>query len=295
MADRETIEIGTGSRSMLATTLRLQPLAVVGMFILAAFIVMAILAPYLAPYDPGIPDLRARLAPPVWLEGGVAGHLLGTDHLGRDMLSRLIYGSRIALLVGFFGVLCALAIGVTVGLVSGYVGGKLDAFMMGVVNSLLAIPNTLLYLTVLAVFGQSLFLLIAIIGCINWTTFARVVRAEVLTIKTREFIDAARTIGQRPAVTLIRHVLPNVMGPIIVIATMNVAMLIILEASLSFLGFGVQPPTVTWGRMLSDGRAYIATAWWLAAFPGMMITLLTLSLIFIGDWLRDRFDPRSEP
>lgn len=280
---------------MLASALRLQPLAAVGMFILVAFIAMAILAPYLAPYDPGIPDLRARLAPPTWLEGGTAGHVLGTDHLGRDMLSRLIYGSRIALLVGFFGVLCALVIGVTVGLVSGYVGGRLDAAMMGVVNSVLAIPNTLLYLTVLAVFGQSLLLLVLVIGCINWTTFARVVRAEVLTIKTREFIDAARTIGQRPAVTLVRHVLPNVMGPIIVIATMNVAMLIILEASLSFLGFGVQPPTVTWGRMLSDGRAYIATAWWLAAFPGMMITLLTLSLIFIGDWLRDRFDPRSEP
>ncbi|WP_246723105.1 ABC transporter permease [Aureimonas sp. OT7] len=210
------------------------------------------------------------------------------------MLSRLIFGSRVALLVGFFGVIVAMVIGVAVGLVSGYFSGKFDAVLMGIVNSLLAIPNTLLYLTVLAVFGQSLLLLVLIIGCINWTTFARVVRGEVLTIKRREFIEASRTIGQRPVVTLFKHVLPNVIGPIIVIATMNVAMLIILEASLSFLGFGVQPPTVTWGRMLADGRNYVATAWWLAAFPGIMITLLTLSLIFIGDWMRDRFDPRSE-
>ncbi|WP_102958160.1 ABC transporter permease [Mangrovicella endophytica] len=281
-------------RPFAALDLRLSPLAAVGIVILLAFVAMALFAPLLAPFDPAIPSLRARLAPPSWLEGGVAQHVLGTDHLGRDMLSRLIFGSRIALLVGFLGVAVALMIGVCVGLVSGYFGGKLDAALMGAVNTLLAIPNTLLYLTVLAVFGQSLLLLILIIGCINWTTFARVVRGEVLTIKRREFIEASRTIGQRPVVTMFKHVLPNVLGSIIVIATMNVAMLIILEASLSFLGFGVQPPTVTWGRMLADGRGYVATAWWLAAFPGLMITLLTLSLIFIGDWLRDRFDPRSD-
>ncbi|QOG08437.1 ABC transporter permease [Aureimonas sp. OT7] len=273
---------------------RLSPLAMFGIILVIGFVAMAIFAPLLAPYDPSVPDLRARLAPPFWTDGGVPGHLLGTDHLGRDMLSRLIFGSRVALLVGFFGVIVAMVIGVAVGLVSGYFSGKFDAVLMGIVNSLLAIPNTLLYLTVLAVFGQSLLLLVLIIGCINWTTFARVVRGEVLTIKRREFIEASRTIGQRPVVTLFKHVLPNVIGPIIVIATMNVAMLIILEASLSFLGFGVQPPTVTWGRMLADGRNYVATAWWLAAFPGIMITLLTLSLIFIGDWMRDRFDPRSE-
>jgi peptide/nickel transport system permease protein len=294
MADSDLIKAARWPAALRILSLRTNPLATVGMIILACFILIAVFAPYLAPYDPAIPNLKARLAPPVWLDSGVSGHLLGTDHLGRDMLSRLIFGSRVALLVGFFGVICALSIGVVIGLVSGYVGGKLDSLLMGIVNSLLAIPNTLLYLTVLAVFGQSLFLLVLVIGCINWTTFARVVRGEVLTMKRREFIEAARTIGQHPAITLIRHVLPNVLGPIIVIATMNVAMLIILEASLSFLGFGVQPPTVTWGRMLSDGRAYVATAWWLAAFPGVMITLLTLSLIFIGDWLRDRFDPRFE-
>ena len=274
--------------------LRLSPLAACGIVVLTLFILIAVFAPLLMPYDPSIPDLRARLDPPAWNEGGSIAHLLGTDHLGRDMLSRLLIGSRVALIVGFLGVIVATFIGVIVGLLAGYFGGRLDSVLMGFVNTLLAIPSTLLYLTVLAVFGQSLLLLILVIGCINWTTFARVVRGEVLTIKRRDFIEASRTIGQRPVVTLLKHVLPNVMGPIIVIATMNVAKLIILEASLSYLGFGVQPPTVTWGRMLADGRNYVATAWWLAALPGIMITLLTLSLIFIGDWLRDRLDPRSE-
>lgn len=277
----------------LRSELRLTPLAAFGILILVICILMAVFAPLIATHNPTLPDLRARLDPPMWNNGGSSAHILGTDHLGRDMFSRLIYGSRIALLVGFFGVTIATFFGIFLGLLAGYFGGKLDALLMGIVNTLLAIPNTLLYLTVLAVFGQSLFLLIVVIGCINWTTFARVVRGEVLSLKQREFIEASRTIGQRPLVTLIRHILPNVMGPIIVIVTMNVATLIILEASLSYLGFGVQPPTVTWGRMLADGRGYVATAWWLAALPGLMITTLTLSLIFIGDWLRDRFDPRS--
>lgn len=294
MADIQPFQIGAmrGLRSFTAG-LRLSPIAAVCLTVLAGFFLVAVLAPYLAPYDPALPDLRARLAPPAWAEGGAMAHVLGTDHLGRDMLSRLLYGSRIALTVGFFGVIVAATIGTLVGLLAGYLGGRIDALLMGIVNTLMAIPNTLLYLTVLAVFGQSLLLLIIVIGSINWTTFARVVRGEVLSIKRREFIEASRAIGQRRIVTMVRHVLPNVLGPIIVIATMNVAMLIILEATLSFLGFGVQPPTVTWGRMLADGRNYVATAWWLAALPGIMITTLTLSLIFLGDWLRDRLDPRS--
>ncbi|MDP0926159.1 ABC transporter permease [Paracoccus onubensis] len=286
--------LATGRASSRLADLRLSGVAIVCIGILTIFILMAIFAAFIAPYEPSLPDLRARLAPPVWNEGGTMAHILGTDHLGRDMLSRLVYGSRIALLVGFFGVIVASLIGTAIGLIAGFVGGAVDSVLMAVVNTLLAVPNTLLYITVLAVFGQSLTLLIIVIGCINWTTFARVVRGEVLSIKQREFIEASRAIGQRPIVTMIRHILPNVLGPIIVIATMNVAMLIILEATLSFLGLGVQPPTVTWGRMLADGRDYVATAWWLAALPGVMITLLTLSLIFLGDWLRDRLDTRSD-
>lgn len=227
---------------------RISPLARAGMVVLVVFCVIAVFAPLVAPYDPSMPDLRSRLAPPSWTSEGSLAHLLGTDHLGRDILSRLIYGSRIALIVGFGGVCIAAAIGVFVGLISGYFGGKLDASLMAVVNTLLAIPNILLYLTVLAVFGQSLLLLILVIGCINWTGFARVVRSEVLSMRSRAFIESSTVIGQRRPVMLWRHMLPNVFGSIIVIATLNVATIIILEAALSFLGFGVQAPTVTWGE-----------------------------------------------
>ncbi len=265
--------------------------AAVGVLLFLSFVVMALAAPWLAPFDPSTPSLRARLEPPAMF-GGPSQHLLGTDHLGRDILSRLIYGSRVALIVGLGGVGLAATIGIVLGLVSGYFGGWIESMIMRLVDTLISIPNVILYLTVLAVFGPSLWMLIAVIGFINWTTFARVVRAEVLSVKEREFVEASRAIGQRTVRILFRHVLPAVMAPILVVATLNVATVIILEASLSFLGLGVQPPTVTWGRMLADGRNYVATAWWLATFPGVFITLLCLSLIFVGDRLRDVLDPR---
>lgn len=282
----------SAGRGLLGRLLR-HPPAVIGVILLAAFLLMAIFAPYLAPHDPAQPQLGARLTPPAWSSGGLSEYLLGTDHVGRDLLSRLIYGSRIALIVGFGGVTIAAVIGVILGLLAGYFGGRLDSIIMRIVDTVLAIPNILLYLTVLAVFGQSLMLLIAVIGCINWTSFARVVRAEAMALRNREFVEASKALGQRSLAIIARHVLPNSMAPIIVIVTLNIATIIILEASLSYLGFGVRPPTVTWGRMLADGRNYIATAWWLASFPGLMITALALSLIFIGDWLRDVLDPRT--
>lgn len=266
--------------------------AVFGLILLTAFVLMAVFAPQLAPHPPTQPNLLHRLSPPMWLDGGSADFVLGTDHLGRDILSRLIFGSRVALIVGLGGVALAASIGITLGLVSGYFGGWVETLIMRLVDTLIAIPNVILYLTVLGVFGPSLTILIVVIGFINWTTFARVVRGEVLAMKEREFVEAARASGQRAGRIIVRHVLPNIMAPIIVVATLNVATVIILEAALSFLGLGVQPPTVTWGRMLSDGRDYIATAWWLATFPGVFITLLGLSLIFMGDWLRDTLDPR---
>jgi peptide/nickel transport system permease protein len=267
------------------------PIAALGALVLVTFAVMALFAPQLSPYDPSAPDLRARLAPPSWA-GGSEQHLLGTDHLGRDILSRLIYGSRIALLVGVAGVTLQALLGITLGTLAGYFGGRLDVAISRLIDTLIAIPNTILYLTVLGVFGPSLVGLVLVIGFIGWTTFARVVRAETLSVRNREFVDAARALGQHTPIILLRHVLPAIMAPIIVVATLNVATVIILEASLSFLGFGVQPPTVTWGRMLADGRNYVATAWWLATFPGVFITFLCLSLIFLGDRLRDVLDPR---
>ena len=267
--------------------------ASIGLVVFFVFLTMALLAPYLAPHDPTQPNLLHRLEPPLW-SGGEREFLLGTDHLGRDILSRLIFGSRIAIIVGLCAVAMAALIGIAMGLVSGYLGGWLETVIMRLVDTLISIPNIILYLTVLGVFGPSLLLLILVIGFINWTTFARVVRAEVLSVKSREFVEASRASGQRTLWILLKHVLPNIMAPIIVVATLNVATVIILEATLSFLGLGVQPPTVTWGRMLSDGRNYIATAWWLATFPGLFITFLCLSLIFMGDWLRDVLDPRIQ-
>lgn len=266
--------------------------AVAGLVVLAIFLVLALFAPWLAPFDPAAPHLLERLSPPSWA-GGDSRFLLGTDHLGRDMLSRLIYGSRIALIIGFSGVVLAAVIGITLGVISGYFGGRIDTVIMRAVDTLIAIPNVILYLTVLGVFGPSFLMLILVIGFINWTTFARVVRAEVLSVKRREFVEASEASGQRTLPIIMRHVLPNIIAPIIVVATLNVATVIILEASLSFLGLGIQPPTVTWGRMLSDGRSYVATAWWLATFPGVFITLLCLALILIGDRLRDVLDPRT--
>lgn len=269
-----------------------QPLAVASLAVLLAFAVAALFAPQLAPFEPGATDIRSRLAPPMWLSGGTLAHPLGTDVLGRDLLSRLLYGTRIALIVGFGGVAVSALVGVILGVVAGYFGGRTDSLIMRAVDMLLAIPNILLYLAVLMAFPPSIPLLIAVIGLINWTTFARVVRGEVLAVKQLEYIEAARAAGQRTGWILLRHVLPNVTGPIIVMATVSVAAVIILESSLSFLGFGAQPPAVTWGRVLAEGRNYLATAWWISTFPGACITLLCLALILLGDYLRDALDPR---
>jgi peptide/nickel transport system permease protein len=276
-----------------ARALFASPTATLGLVLVLAFVAMALFAPTFAPHAPAAPDLLNRLTPPSWA-GGDATHLLGTDHLGRDLLSRLIYGSRIALAVGALAVLLAAAIGITLGALAGYFGGWTDTVISRLVDTLLAIPNVILYLAALFAFGASLTTMVLVIGLVNWTTFARVVRAEVLSLRQREFIEASRAIGQRAGRILWRHVLPNVLAPILVVGTLNVATVIILEASLSFLGLGVQPPTVTWGRMLADGRNYVATAWWMATFPGLFITLLCLSLIFLGDWLRDLLDPRIQ-
>lgn len=278
--------------NVLARSLFRSVTAVSGLVVFAIFLLMAILAPVLSPHDPTTPHLLERLMPPTWA-GGESRFLLGTDQLGRDILSRLIYGSRVALAIGFAGVTLASFIGITMGVLAGFLGGWVDTVVMRAVDTLISIPNVILYLTVIGVFGPGFLVLVLVIGFINWTTFARVVRAEVLSVKQRDYVEASRASGGRRRRIIVRHVLPNIVAPIIVVATLNVATVIILEASLSFLGLGVQSPTVTWGRMLSDGRDYVATAWWLATFPGLFITLLCLSLILLGDWLRDALDPRT--
>lgn len=266
----------------------------VGMIIVLAVTFVAAFAGYLAPYDPAVIDPTKILKPPFWLDGGSAANVLGTDNLGRDILSRIIYGSRVSLLVGVASVILAGIIGVFVGLFAGYYGGWLDTVLMRLVDSFLSIPNILFALVFLSVFGPSVPTLIIVLGVTNWVAYARIVRGETLSIKEREFVKAARSMGVKNNKIIGRHVLPNVISSFIVISTLSVATTIILEASLSFLGLGVQPPTVSWGGILSDGRDYLATSWWLATFPGIAITVTVLGIIFLGDWLRDVLDPRSQ-
>ena len=264
-----------------------------GFIVVLAVILVAIFAKYLAPYDPNAINPAAMVKPPFWLEGGSTEHLLGTDNLGRDILSRIIYGSQISLAVGLAAVALAGIIGVFVGLVAGYYGGFIDNLLMRLVDSFLAIPTVLFALVFLSVFGPSVPTLIVVLGITNWVQYARLVRGEVLSIKEREFVKAAKSIGVRDNKIILKHLLPNVISPFIVISTLSVATTIILEASLSFLGLGIQPPTISWGGILSDGRDYISTSWWLATFPGIAITITVLAIIFLGDWLRDVLDPRS--
>lgn len=264
-------------------------------FVIVLFVVLiSIFAPVLAPYDPAAMNIAKMLKPPIWIEGSDPAHILGTDNLGRDILSRIIYGSRVSLLVGISAVVLAGIIGMVAGLVGGFYGGIVDMLLMRLVDSFLSIPNILFALVFLAIFGPSVPTLIIVIGVTNWVAYARIVRSEALSIREREFVKAARSIGVRSPLIIIRHILPNVMSSFIVISTLSVASTIILEASLSFLGLGIQPPTVSWGGILSDGRDYLATSWWLATLPGLAITITVLGIIFLGDWLRDILDPRSQ-
>ena len=252
----------------------------------------ALFAPQLAPWDPAKQMLLKRLRPPMWQERGLREHPLGTDHLGRDILSRILYGGRISLGVGLTAVTLSAAIGVSLGLVAGFFGGRADAVIMRIVDVFLAIPYILLAMGVVFALGPSLLNVIVVMGATRWVQFARIVRADVLSLREREFVAGARARGNRSLRLLLRHVLPNALTPIIVVATLELAFMIIYESALSFLGLGVQPPTPTWGWMLADGRNYVATAWWLATFPGLAIMVTVLAVNLLGDWLRDTLDPR---
>jgi peptide/nickel transport system permease protein len=265
-----------------------------GIIIVFFVTLMAIFAPVLAPFDPAKTNVVSRLLPPFWMEGGTTEYLLGTDNLGRDILSRIIYGSRISLVVGIAAVIVAGTIGMILGLIAGYYGKVFDFIIMRTVDSILAIPTILFMLIVLAVLGPSIPTLILVLGGTSWVTYARMVRSETLSVKERDYVRSAKAIGAKDFRIITKYILPNVISSFIVIATLNVATIIILEASLSFLGLGIQPPDVSWGLMLSDGRQYIATSWWVATFPGLAITITVLGVIFLGDWLRDELDPKMK-
>ena len=271
---------------------RLSFRALFGITVLVIMSGAALLAPQIAPWDPGRQMLMKRLRPPAWEARGLREHPLGTDHLGRDILSRIVYGGRISLGVGLSAVTLSAFIGVTLGLLAGFHGGRTDAVVMRVADVFLSIPYILLAMGVVFALGPSLLNVILVMAVTRWVQFARIVRADVLSIREREFVSGARARGNRSLRLLLRHVLPNALTPIIVVATLELAFMIIYESALSFLGLGVQPPTPTWGWMLSDGRNYLATAWWLATFPGLAIMLTVLAVNLLGDWLRDTLDPR---
>jgi len=253
--------------------------------------VSALLAPILAPHDPAEQDLEARLVPPFWAAEGTSRHPLGTDALGRDLLSRIVYGSRISLFVGFMSVALQGVIGVTVGLTTGYYGGRFDAVVMRFADIQLAVPFFVLAIAVMTVLGPGLRNVILVLGITGWILYGRVVRSEVLSVREREYVDAARALGASGPRILIKHVLPNVFSSFLVISTLEVARMIIAEASLSYLGLGVQPPTPTWGGMVADGRNWLMTSWWVSTLPGIAIFATVLAVNVIGDFLRDWFDP----
>lgn len=269
------------------------PSGLLGAALVISILLIAALAPYLAPHQPTAMNFRARNLPPMWLEGGSSQHPLGTDQLGRDLLSRIVYGARISVVVGVLGVLISMFIGVTLGLLSGYFGGPIDNVISRAVDTFISVPFIMLALALVGVLGPSLINLIIALGLTGWVTFTRVVRGEVLSVKTLAYVEASAALGQSTLRIITRHILPNVAASIIVLGTLQVATIIIAESALSFLGLGVQPPTVTWGGLLADGRQYLATSWWLSTFPGIAITLTALGIILLGDWLRDVLDPRQ--
>jgi ABC-type dipeptide/oligopeptide/nickel transport system permease subunit len=262
--------------------------------ILLVIVASAIFAPSIAPHDPLAVDIRHRLGPPAWMEGGMPQHLLGTDQIGRDLLARVIYGGRISLMIGVAAVLISTTIGVLLGLAAGYFGGGVDWTIMTAINVLLTFPFVLLALAVIAVLGASLTNMIVVLGVAGWPIYARVIRAETMAIREREFIVAGRALGMSHARIVFRQILPNLVSPIVVIATLQVAQVIVLESFLSFLGLGVQPPTPAWGNMLGEGRVYMLNSWWIAAFPGLAIFVTTLAINLMGNALRDWLDPHMK-
>jgi peptide/nickel transport system permease protein len=266
--------------------------ALFGMLVILGVMLAAAFAPLVAPFDPLEQDIGQRLREPGWQDAQGRVHPLGTDHLGRDILSRIVFGSRIALVVGLAAVAISGVLGMLIGLVAGYFGGRVDDFLMRLADIQLAFPFILLAIAVIGVLGPSLRNIIIVIGVSSWVVYARVVRGEVLSIREREYVQAAIALGSQHWRVLRHHVLPNTLTPWLVVATLDMARVIVIESALSFLGLGVQPPTPTWGGMLADGRVYLSTAWWLATFPGLAILITVLGINLFGDGLRDTLDPR---
>ena len=261
--------------------------AMFGVFILVSLIILAILAPVISPYPYDYQNLELGASAPS------SAHLLGTDTLGRDLLSRLLYGSRVSLMVGFVATAVALVIGVTWGIVSGYYGGKVDAVMMRIVDILYGLPFIIFIILLMVVFGRNIWLLFGAIGAVEWLTMARIIRGQVLSIKNQEYVLSAKAMGVSNFYMFRRHIFPNVLGPIAVYATLTIPQVMLLEAFLSFLGLGIQPPMSSWGTLIRYGVESMEEYWWLLVFPGITFTITLFSLNFFGDGLRDALDPKT--
>lgn len=260
--------------------------------IIAIILGTAVLANVLTPYSPTDISLSDRLRPPFWQNGGSLSHPLGTDPMGRDLLTRMIFGARVSLMVAMLSLLVGGGIGAALGLIAGYYGGRLDAFVMRVADTTLAFPIILFAILLVVVLGGSLLTTVIAVSLVLWARYARVIRGEVLSLRERDFIAQARIAGCSPARIIVVHLFPNVLNTLVVLLSLQVGWVIIVEASLSFLGAGIPPPTPTWGSMIAEGRDYIATAWWISFFPGLAILATVLSFNLFGDWLRDALDPK---
>jgi peptide/nickel transport system permease protein len=261
-------------------------LGVGGLVIIVIVFLIAIFAPFLSPYDPGKTDVSLKLKSPSFQ------HYLGTDQLGRDVFSRMLYGSQISLSVGFVAVGISILIGILVGAMAGYKGGWVDSLLMRFVDIMLSFPSFFLILTVVAILRPNIYNVMIVIGITSWEGTARFVRAEFLSLRERDYVQAARALGVKDRRIIFRHILPNALAPVFVTASLGVASAILIEAGLSFLGFGVQPPAPSWGNILTEGRTYIFDAWWLTVFPGLAILITVLSFNLFGEGLRDALDPR---
>ncbi len=265
---------------------------VIGLLMFLSVVFAAVFAPLIAPYDPLQQDLRNAKLPPAWYEEGSTEHILGTDNLGRDLLSRLIYGARVSLTVGFVGVLIAGTLGLVFGALAGYLGGRVDAAIMGVVNLVLALPYLLFVVVIAAILGRSLINVILIFGITDSPIFARVTRGEVLRLRQSGYVESAISAGAGTTRIIFDHIIPNLIGPLITLATFEMSAMIFYEAGLGFLGLSVPPSIPSWGNMLAAGRKYLTSAPWIAMWPGLAIMYTSLSMNLLGDWLRDVLDPR---
>ncbi len=263
-----------------------------GLLLFFILIFSAIFAPWIAPHDPLEQNLRFNKKPPAWAAGGSWDYPLGTDNLGRDTLSRIIYGSRVSLTVGIFGVLIASGIGMLIGLISGYIGGRLDNAVTALINLILSLPYLLFVVVIAAILGRSLLNVILIFGITDSPIFARTTRGEVLRIRESGYVESAISIGASRRRIIFDHILPNLLGPLITVATFEMSAMIFYEAGLGFLGLSVPPSVPSWGNMLSNGRQYLTSAPWICTFPGLAIMFASLGMNLVGDWLRDVLDPR---